>query len=120
MTGTQRMPTGLVKGGAGQRLWKEITEAYELSASETRALESACFTADRINKIRKAMGNNLVVKGSTGQQVAHPLLQQLRMDESHLMDLLKQIEMPTEGASKGERSSTMRAVANARWQEAFG
>ena len=117
---TPRMPVGLIKNGAGQRLWKDITTQYELSTSEYKSLELACFTADRIGRIRKAMGNNLIVKGSKGQNTAHPLLVQLRMDETHLTDLLKQIDLPQEGKQQENRSSQMRAVANSRWQEAFG
>lgn len=130
-SGNHRMPSGLIKDGRGQRLWRDITAKWELTESEARTLENACFTADRIGRIRKALGTDLTTTGSQGQLVVHPLLPELRRDETHLADLLKRIDMPEpeeaaeSGAEEGSRSSQMRATANhrwhdSRWEKAYG
>ena len=104
---SHRMPAGLIKNGRGQRLWHDITAKWELTESEYRTLENACYTAE----------------GSQGQLVVHPLLPELRRDETHLADLLKRIDMPEpeeqseDASSDGGRSSQMRATVNRRWHD---
>lgn len=121
----QRMPVGLASGGHGQRLWHDLTERVEFTDIELRYLENACFTLDRIAKIRRAIGNTLLVKGSQGQQVANPLLRELRADERHFADLMARIDIPDQFAqeeqeqSQGERSAQMRAVVNSRWGNSY-
>ena len=121
----QRMPVGLASGGRGQRLWHDLTERVEFTDIELRYLENACFTLDRIAKIRRAIGNTLLVKGSQGQQVANPLLRELRADERHFADLMARIDIPDQFAqeeqeqSQGERSAQMRAVVNSRWGNSY-
>ena len=88
-----------------------------------RTLENACYTADRIGRIRRALGDELTTEGSQGQLVVHPLLPELRRDETHLADLLKRIDMPEpeeqseDASSDGGRSSQMRATVNRRWHD---
>lgn len=121
-----RMPAGMTKDGKGQRLWRDLTAKWEFTEEEYRLLENACYTADRIAKERREIGDELTVKGSMGQTVAHPLLAQLRADEEHLAKLLSRIDMPEpeentrQGTENGERSAHMRAVVNSRWHEAYG
>lgn len=121
-----RMPPGLIREGRGQRLWRDLTARWEFTEAEYRLLENACFTADRIVKERRAIGDKLTVSGSQGQTVAHPLLAQLRADEEHLARLLDRIDMPEEdtaegaGTSDGARSARMRQVAQSRWGKAYG
>ena len=120
----RRMPTGLLKDGRGQRLWRDLTARWEFTESEYRLLESACHTADRITLERRAIGTELTVKGSQGQIVAHPLLAQLRADEEHLAKLLARIDMPEPeqqaNDDEGSRAARMRAVVNSRWRTAYG
>lgn len=121
-----RMPSGLIRDGRGQSLWRDLTAKWEFTEAEYRLLENACYTADRITRIRRAIGNDLTVKGSQGQVIAHPLLVQLRADEDHLAKLLARIDMPEPvettqtGNSEGQRSAQMRAVVNSRWNTAYG
>ena len=128
---SHRMPAGLIKNGRGQRLWRDITAKWELTESEYRTLENACFTADRIGRLRRALGGELTARGSQGQLVVHPLLPELRRDETHLADLLKRIDMPEPEEQSGDasmdgcRSSQMRATVHKRWhdrkwEEAYG
>lgn len=120
----QRMPSGLMKDGAGQRLWRDLTERVEFTDIERRILTNACFTLDRISKERRAIGDRLVVLGSQGQEVAHPLLRELRADEKHFADLIGKLDIPDEFAATGEqdgaRSAQMRAVVGTRWGNAYG
>lgn len=123
---THRMPAGLIPKGRGQALWHDLTAKWEFTEAEYRLLENACYTADRITRIRRAIGDDLTVAGSNGQIAAHPLLVQLRADEDHLAKLLARIDMPEpdektqDSTQEGERASRMRAVANSRWQSTYG
>ncbi|RSX53951.1 hypothetical protein D2E25_0257 [Bifidobacterium goeldii] len=125
-TSSHRMPSGLIRDGKGQRLWRDLTSKWEFTQAEYKLLETACYTADRIVRERRAIGDQLIVKGSQGQIVAHPLLAQLRADEEHLAKLLARIDMPepeeneSSGTNDGQRSSQMRAVVNSRWHTAYG
>ena len=98
----------------------------ELTEREYRLLEDACFTKDRILKERRCIGDKLMIPGSMGQLVPHPMLKELRADESHLAQLLAKIDMPEpeenekQDSGDGERSAQMRAVVNSRWQKAYG
>ena len=120
------MPSGLMKDGKGQTLWRDLTGKWEFTESEYRMLENACYTADRIVKERRAIGDDLTVSGSQGQIVAHPLLAQLRLDEEHLAKTLSRIVMPepdekeNAATDEGDRSARMRDAAQARWGKAYG
>lgn len=122
----KRMPRGLAKDGPGQRLWRDIISKWELTEREYRLLEDACFTKDRIMKERRVIGDRLMIPGSMGQMVPHPMLKELRADESHLAQLLAKIDLPepeaeaSDAGADGERSARMRAVVNSRWQKAYG
>ncbi len=124
----QRMPAGLVKNGHGQQLWHELTERVEFTDIERRILANACFTLDRIQRMRRAMGNDVLAEGSQGQLIAHPLLREIRMDEKHFCDLIDELDVPDQfaqetlnaGTESGARSSQMRAVVSSRWNKAFG
>lgn len=122
----QNLPRGLSKGGAGQKFWNELTARVEFTDVELRILTSACFTLDRIAKERRVIGGDLVVEGSRGQLVAHPLLTELRADERHFADLVKRLDIPDEfaqqasGTESGNRAAQMRAVANSRWSRQYG
>lgn len=123
---TQRMPVGLMSGGHGQKLWKDLTARIEFTDVELRFLSSACFTLDRIQRERKAIGDQLILKGSQGQPVAHPLLRELRADEKHFAELMAKIDIPDEfsdeqvGENAAPRSAQMRAVVASRWSKAYG
>ena len=120
------MPSGLIKDGKGQTLWRDLTDKWEFTESEYRMLENACYTADRIVKERRAIGDTLTVSGSQGQIVAHPLLAQLRLDEEHLAKTLARIVMPEPdekagaSADEGDRSTRMRDVAQSGGGKAYG
>jgi hypothetical protein len=101
-------------------LWRDATAAYELRVDELITLESACRTADTINRLDEAMkGEPLTVKGSMGQVREHPLLAEARQQRALLSRLFVALKFPDapEAASRhaGERSAKARAAVQARW-----
>ena len=101
---------------AGVAFWDEVTATYDLRPDELRVLEAACFEVDLIARLHAAaVGAELVVKGSQGQPVANPLVQELRQHRATLRSLVAQLKLPDEGSS-GSRSAQARDAANARWK----
>lgn len=114
-------PEGIV--GAGLSLWRLIVNVYDLRPDELRVLEDACGEAVLIDRLRRALddGAPLIVKGSMGQQVASPLLTEIRQHRSTLAQLLGRLHLPDDpnevsSDSPAERSVKARAAANARWR----
>lgn len=106
-------PTRL--GAKARHLWAEITGAYELRADELRVLEDSCREVDLIERMEAEQRDlPLVAKGSMGQDVAAPLVQELRQHRTALARLLQQLKLPEEGGDAA-RSSAARDLAMARW-----
>jgi hypothetical protein len=111
-----KSPSGLK--AEGRRLWREITGTYELRADELRLLEDACREIDVIDRVQQALDSpdgDLMVKGSQGQLVASPLLQELRQHRTVLRHLFAALRLPEEGAGE-DRSAKARAAVNERWR----
>ena len=103
-------------GAKARRLWRGITESYELRPDELRVLEDACREVDLIERLEAELaGADLIVNGSMGQPVANPLVQELRLHRSTVKGLLQSISLPDEDGSSS-RSSAGRALADARWR----
>lgn len=101
-----------------RELWSEATATYELAAHERLILKGACMALDKIAAIEDELdGADLISKGSMGQDVANPLLGEMRQQQAAFDRAMKQLALPdADGAGKGsERSSSARAAANARW-----
>lgn len=110
-------PTRL--GTKARTLWTSITTTYDLRADELRILEDACREVDLIERLEKEMGKQpLTVKGSMGQTVAHPLVQEIRQHRGTVKSLLGALDLPEDdGDSKpASRSTSARAAAEARWR----
>lgn len=109
----EKPPTRL--SAKSRRLWTEITGAYELRVDELRVLEDSCREIDLIERMEAEQRDlPLVVKGSQGQDVAAPLVQELRQHRATLARLLLQLRLPDEDAGAG-RSSAGRELAMSRW-----
>lgn len=115
--GGLRAPNGL--GSSGKRLWVEITSgAYLLRPDEVRLVEDVCRIADRIDQMEKLLASSaLMVTGSQGQEVLHPLVAEQRQQRATLASLMKRLDLPdTVGTTDADRrQSQARAAANARW-----
>lgn len=114
-----RPPTGLQ--AKGRKLWRDVTARYGLRVDELRILEDACREADLIDRIEKELtkkGAELVVRGSMGQPVASPLMQEVRQHRNVLAGLLAKLKLPDEGNAESRaeaRATSARAAAMARW-----
>lgn len=115
---TPKPPKGI--GTAGSELWSGIAGKYELRADERRVLQDACALADTVSILEDAMvGQPLITKGSTGQDVLNPLLAEQKTHRQALSRLLAQLKLPDDeaGTAAGERSVKNRAAANTRWSK---
>lgn len=104
---------------SGSRIWRGITDKYDLRPDELRVLEDACREADLVDSIQTALREgSLISTGSQGQPVINPLVPELRQHRATLATLMRQLKLPEDGDEEkaaGERSSAARAAANARW-----
>ena len=110
------LPTGL--GPEGTKLWTSITDYYDLSPGEYRLLFDACQEADLIEAMTanwEANGSPLTAKGSQGQVVAHPAIQELRQHRNTLRGLIAAMKLPhPEDEQKLSRSEVGRIGAYAK------
>jgi len=117
-------PAGLQKTRGG-RLWREIVAIYQLRPDELRILEDACRHVDLVDRLEADVASGeLKVAGSKDQEVAHPLLQELRASRLLVKQLFAQLELPDSperGVAKaGEASWKARHAARARWDRSVG
>lgn len=112
-------PVGLTK--AGVDLWKSVASTYQLRPDEQAILLGACRAADMITALRAAWvaaDMPMLTRGSMGQDVIHPLIGELRAQESQKAALLARLKLPDadQGAGAGTDGSTKaRKAAAARW-----
>jgi hypothetical protein len=113
-------PTGL--GPKSRKLWRAITGDYDLRVDELRVLEDACREIDLIDRLETELRDSpLMVKGSMGQKVASPLVQELRQHRAVLARLLAQLKLPDDTSEQAgqtpesSRSTAARTAATARW-----
>lgn len=112
-----RVPNGLK--AAGKKLWQSTTDLYDLRQDELEVLKGACSEADLITRMEDELADEpLTVKGSQGQLVAHPLVQELRQHRATMAALLRGLKLPDEATGAGENQQ--RAAAQSRWASARG
>ncbi len=59
----------------GRRLWRSVNEKFSLSEAEMVALEAACRLVDEIRRMEAELKDApLLMAGSKGQTIPHPLL----------------------------------------------
>lgn len=112
-----RAPTGLLV--RGRQLWKELHAVYDFAdAPEKRAiLEEACRTADVVKRLQEVVdaAPEIRVRGSQGQPVAMPELQELRQYRAQMAQLLKALSCPDDEDTL-TRTELGRLGAAARWK----
>jgi hypothetical protein len=107
-------------GTKAKRLWSDVVGKYDLRADELRLLEDACREIDIIERLEvEFRGADTMVKGSMGQLVASPLLQELRQHRAVVARLLGQLKLPDEDAERAPESASDKArrAANTRWSK---
>lgn len=110
-------------GAKARKIWRGITEVYDLRPDELRILEEACREVDLIDMMEKALSDALkagefTVRGSMGQPVANPLMAEIRQHRGTLQRLLGALKLPDDAAeaAEGSRSTAARTAAAARWK----
>lgn len=110
-------PKGLARRSAA--LWRDLTKTYDLRPDELRILEDACREMDLVDDLdaatRKVVDDGaLTVKGSMGQDVAHPLIQEIRQHRTTVANLLGKLKLPDDVQAES-RGAQAREAARARW-----
>ena len=117
----KRTPNGLKP--AGKKLWKRITESWDLRPDELSVLEAACHEADLaalLQQIIDRPGFDPYTTGSMGQVVIDPVISEVRQHRATMQRLLASLKLPDAPGAAGkdsdeEMSSAARKAANARW-----
>ncbi len=106
---------------AGRKLWKETVAVYDLRQDELEILRAACAEADLIVKMEGELdGQPMVVAGSMGQMVTHPLLPELRQHRATQASLLRALKLPDVDGAAESAPNQNRAAANSRWAVPYG
>lgn len=109
---------------AGTDLWESVTGEYDLLPHELRLLEDACREADLISLMDRAWnehGRPMISRGSMGQEVAHPLLGEIRQHRTTLRLLLASLRLPDPAEEQTAplipmtRSQAATKAAGVRW-----
>jgi hypothetical protein len=111
-------PPGL--GARGRAMWREMRQTFVFSVSEEGTLLELCRCLDELDRLEKTMSSEpVVVRGSRGQPVPHPLLGDIRAHRLVLAKLVKALNLPDESSSRGaggvrrgRLSSPIQAVRN--------
>src|SRR5688500_14184011 len=108
----KQAPAGL--GPKAKKVWKEITEGYDLRADEAIMLENACREIDTIERMEKEISElpSLTVRGSMGQPVISELVKDIRQHRNTLKAMFASLNLPDDDSAPKSRSTTARAAAN--------
>jgi hypothetical protein len=119
----QESPSNL--GDEALKFWAAVTKSYRMRPDELRLLEDACREIDIIEMLeaeKRKTRFRATVKGSMGQQVINPVLQEVRQHRVALASLMKQLKLVDLGAGEegeeghgGDLETSARKAAIARW-----
>lgn len=120
MATTPKAPAKL--GAEAKRYWQSIAGVYLLDPHELRILVDVCREIDLIEAMQSELdGQSLTVKGSQGQDVANPMVQELRQHRATLKSLMASIKLPdVDGRQSASVSAKASAAAQARWRRKAG
>lgn len=112
-----RTPTGLK--ARGKRAWSDVSTKYELRADELDILEDICREIDMIDALEKELkGAPLIVKGSQGQDVANPMISELRQHRATKKSLWAALKLPDDASAT--EVNAQRKGGQSRWAVAYG
>jgi hypothetical protein len=104
------MTTGPPKGtkAAGRRLWKSITDDYDLSGAELEILRSAVRVADALDDLAAIVASEGVIEPGVGR--AHPALVEHRQQSIALARLIAALRLPDADAGSRLQHRPIRGV----------
>jgi len=111
-------------GTRGRSLWRSSVDGAEFQAHELAQLEIICRMWDRICRIEdELIDAPLTELGSKDQTIVNPLIVELRQQQAQFTSQVAKLGIPVDESgvinpAKGERSSSARALARARWDRA--
>lgn len=113
-----KAPVGLKS--RGKRMWTAVSGKYELRWDELDILEDICREIDMIDALEKELkGAPLTVRGSQGQEVANPMIGELRQHRATKKSLWAAMKLPED--DQGTSSvNQQRDAAQSRWASAYG
>lgn len=112
-----KTPTGL--RARGKRTWLAVTAKYELRVDELDTLEDICREIDMIDALEKELdGADLIVTGSQGQDVANPMISELRQHRATKKSLWAALKLPDDNA--GAEVNHQRTGGQSRWAASHG
>lgn len=117
---TQSYPKPENLGDRGGRFWDSVTSTYKLRADELILLEDCCREIKLIDKLEAEIEDaDMIVTGGYEQEVANPLITEIRQHRGMVARLLNQLKLPDLNAGdKSSASEAARKAANARWGNA--
>lgn len=113
--------------GRGADLFTTLTASFDFDAHEMVGVVELCLTASLLARLEDEMSKGpLLVRGSQGQQVGNPILQELARHRSTYLRLYAALNLPEldENGSTVDltnpRSIRAQKAAQARWAKAAG
>jgi hypothetical protein len=99
---------------------KQVLDEYVLTPAEMVLLDSATMLLAEIEMMQLALADSdIVVTGSTGQPVTHPLVGELRQHRLAFASIVRRMQLPDVSVVDDEkamaRSMKARKAARARW-----
>jgi hypothetical protein len=108
----ERAPIGLAKGGL--KLWREVAKGQKLRPEQCRILFEACCEVDLIDRLQSDLKDTpTTTKGSMGQEVAHPILSELRQHRGTLNTLIRALALEATDTSAADASKAAREAGTA-------
>jgi hypothetical protein len=105
----QRPPKGLAR--AGRAKWREATQQYVFDPAESAVLLQICRVLDHLERLEcESAASPAVVKGSRGQPVVSPILQEIRLQSVALAKLVAALDLPDPKATTPRRKGRLSSV----------
>lgn len=99
---TPKTPPGLKAGG--RRLWREITDEYELAHHELVVLLEAARTVDALQSLEDIVNREGVTNVSPQGVRAHPALVEARQQRVTLAKLVASLRIPLDDGESAGRT----------------
>ncbi|WP_347757308.1 terminase [Agrococcus sp. ProA11] len=87
-----RTPVGL--DAQGRKLWKAVTDEFELPEHEAAQLEEACRMRDTITSLRKQVEKDGQMLASPQGKRLHPAIAEIRQQRLALARMLATLKVP--------------------------